>query len=259
MNKQTAENLMKITKESYQKIALNFSATRNFSWAEIDRAIEKYLRSGVQILDLGCGNGRLLKSLEKLDSFSYLGLDNCSAFINKAQGMQEIEKPKIEKLRKKIKFIQGDILDLKKINNHTFDVIFMMASLNHIPSQELREKLLLDISRILKPGGFLIMTNWNLWQISAKKSVWHYFLSSSRKRGSQCSWRFPIRSGMTMRDIITLWQNRSPLYYHAFTLKELKKLLRMSGFKVLENYYVKQGQKKYWWNGNNILTVGQKI
>jgi len=120
---------------------------------------------------------------------------------------------------------------------------------------------------ILKPNGFLIMTNWNLWQIGAKKNVWTSLLSSllsllssSRKRGSRLiNTRSQIRSGMAIKDIITLWQNQFPLYYHAFTKRELKKLLQKTNFEVLENYYVKQGQKARWWNGYNILTVAKKI
>ncbi|HPI67021.1 MAG TPA: class I SAM-dependent methyltransferase [bacterium] len=255
MDQKTAGQLIKLNQNSYSQIAEDFSNTRNYSWPEIDLLIEKHLRPGMKILDLGCGNGRLLKSLKKIEDFSYLGLDNCSALIEKAQ--ENIKTLKHENI--KTKFVCQDILNLSQFTNNEFEVIFMMASFHHIPSRELREKLLSDIKRILKPGGFLIMTNWNLWQLGAKKSVWNSFLSSPRRRGSQNSLRLPIGSGMTKKDVITLWQNQFPLYYYAFTLGELKKILRGSGFKIIENYYVKQDKKACWWNGYNILSVGQKI
>ncbi|PIT89514.1 hypothetical protein COU23_03560 [Candidatus Kuenenbacteria bacterium CG10_big_fil_rev_8_21_14_0_10_36_11] len=287
MNSETAKKLIELNQNSYSQIAKVFSDSRNFPWHEIKNVVRKYVKPCDKILDLGCGNGRLLKSLEKLKNFSYTGLDNCSSLIEKAQAIflssdiscssfpnsllsfprVQICQWQIERESRNIIFINDNILNLDQFNSNEFDIIFMMASFHHIPSQELREKLLQDIKRILKPNGFLIMTNWNLWQIGAKKNVWTSLLSSllsllssSRKRGSRLiNTRSQIRSEMAIKDIITLWQNQFPLYYHAFTKRELKKLLQKTNFEVLENYYVKQGQKARWWNGYNILTVAKKI
>ncbi len=273
MNQTTAENLMKITQESYQKIASSFSETRNFSWVEIDLAIEKYLKNNCKILDLGCGNGRLLLSLKKyLENFDYTGVDSCLELIKKAQlsfassQLSPLSFPRKRESRN-IAFERGDILNLTNFADNSFDCVFMIASFNHVASVELREKLLLDVKRVLKPNGFLIMTNWNLWNVYNKKSVWSYILSSrvesQRSLGgteeSHIFSGFPIRSGMTIKDVLTFWQNQSPIYYHAFTLRELKKLLPKTNFKILANYYVKDGQKSFWFNGKNILTIGQKI
>lgn len=254
MNQQTAEKIIKLNQQSYSQIAEDFSDTRNFSWPETEAMIKKYVKNNDQILDLGCGNGRLLKSLEEIADFSYIGLDNCSALIEKAQEMQETEKPETKKLRENIKFIHGDILNLKNFSNNKFDVIFMLASFHHLPTKEMRADLLTQIKRILKPGGFLIMTNWNLWQLGAKKSVWSC-LTNKLFSPKITDYRLQITD---YKEIITLWQNHFPLYYHAFTMGELKKLLQKSDFKILENYYVKRGKKAHWWNGHNILTVAQK-
>lgn len=257
MNRETAEKLMQITSESYQKIASSFSETRNFSWMEIDLAIAKYLKNNIKILDLGCGNGRLLISLKKyLENFDYLGLDNCQKLIEKALETQkthviEGDTSTCRLHDKNINFIHQNILDLKNFSDSSFDCIFMIASFNHIAGIELREKLLLEVQRILKPEGILIMTNWNLWQLGAKKSFWYNFLKSHFT-----DYELQITD---YKEILTLWQNQFPLYYHAFTLGELKKLLQKSDFKILENYYVKNGHKAHWWDGNNILTIVRKI
>jgi len=159
MNLKKAQKILKITNDSYEKIAKEFSATRQQSWVEIDLAIKKHVKNSDKILDLGCGNGRLLLSLQKIDlkNIDYLGLDNSNKFI---KNNQELKKNNIN-----IKFIQQDILNLQNLNNNTFDIIFMIASFNHIPSKELRQKVLNEIYRILKPNGKLIMTNWNLWNV----------------------------------------------------------------------------------------------
>ncbi|HOY56013.1 MAG TPA: class I SAM-dependent methyltransferase [bacterium] len=257
MNQTTAENLMKITEESYQKIAASFSDTRNFSWAEIDLAITKYLKDNVKILDLGCGNGRLLISLKKyLENFDYTGVDSCLELIKKAQLATLSSRASRACLpagrgSQIISFAHQNILDLQNFSDNSFDTIFMVASFNHIAGQKLQKKILLEINRILKPNGILIMTNWNLWQFHSKKSFWN---NLSKKQ--------PTNYGLRVTDykeIVTLWQNKYPLYYHAFTLRELKKLLQKTDFEVLENYYVKDGKKAHWFNGRNILTATRKV
>lgn len=249
------ENLMTTTRESYQKIAPVFSETRNFSWPEIDWAIEKYLKNNCKILDLGCGNGRLLIALKKyLNDFDYTGIDSCQELIEKANYLfsENTLAEKENKITKstKINFYCQNILSLEKFKNNSFDFVFIIATLNHIASPQMREKILLEIKRILKPGGFLIMTNWNLWQFNSKKSFWHNLLNKRVKS---------YGLGLTdFKEVITFWQNQFPLYYHAFTLKELKKILNRAGFKILSNQYVYRGKKSFCFKANNILTIGQK-
>lgn len=263
MNQQTAENLMKITEKSYQKIASSFSDTRNFSWGEVDLAITKYLKDDVKILDLGCGNGRLLISLKKyLKSFDYLGVDSCKELVEKAQSsfapsqLPPLSFPtasprirRADRESRNIIFKQDNILNLTNLADNSFDCVFMIASFNHIASQKLREKLLLEIKRVLKSNGVLIMTNWNLWQINSKKSFWH-----NKKKSAYYGLH-----ATDYKEIVTLWQNKHPLYYHAFTLQELKKLLQKTNFKILENYYITNGKKVRWYSGRNILTAARKI
>jgi len=277
MDSNKANQLIELNKNSYEKIAEQFSETRFFPWTEIENAVQKYIKPGNKILDLGCGNGRLLKSLEKTQNFSYVGLDNCSALIKKAQSSflssqapflsfpQALSCPngKLKRESRNVFFICGNILDLSQFTDNKFDVVFMVASFHHIPNKKLREKLLQDIKRILKPGGFLIMTNWNLWQIGAKKSIWSGVMSFRGPRQAKRCRRtrnpvFNKLNNILHKDILIFWQNKFPLYYHAFTLAELKKILRQAEFKILENYYVKQGKKARWWNGYNILTITQK-
>lgn len=271
MLQETAQNLMEITKESYEKIAGDFSSTRNFSWLEIDKTIEKYLKDDIKILDLGCGNGRLLLSLKKyLKNFDYTGVDSCVSLIEKAR--LSFTSPQLpilsfppalpsigqaEQESRNIAFECGNILKLNTYTDNSFDVVFMVASFNHIPSKEWREKLLNDIQKILKPGGFLIMTNWNLWNLNNKKSFWRNLLKNhfTNYLPHRQAGRLQITD---YKEVVTLWQNQFPLYYHAFTLDELKNLLIKVNLKILTNTYMRNGKKAHWFNGKNILTIGQK-
>jgi SAM-dependent methyltransferase len=243
----TALKIIKLTQNSYSQIADSFADSRFSSWTEIDAAIKKYVQPGAKILDLGCGSGRLLKSLSKIFNLSYLGLDNCNRLIEKAQkNLQTLKNNKL-----KASFVCHDILNLADLPEDSFNVIFMVASFHHLPSAELRQKVMANLFRLLKSNGVLIMTNWNLWQPGAKKSIWHNKLKHNYQLKNDLH-------SLGFKDVITLWQNKSPLYYYAFTLRELRQLFRAANFQILENYYVRRGQKARWWNGYNILTVGKK-
>ena len=248
MNLLMAQALIKMNQKSYNQVAGGFSDSRVFPWEEVEQNIKEYIKEGYKILDLGCGNGRLLKSLTKFKNISYTGLDNCSAFMNKNQEKQEKVKKDIE-----VNFIQDDILNLSRFRDDLFDVIFVVASFHHIPTDELRQKVMANLHRILKPQGYLIMTNWNLWPLGVKKIFWQY----NREKENIEIHDIGVKE-LGLRDIITFWQNEHPIYYYAFKLGELKKLFKKAGFKIIKNKYVKQGKQVHWWNGWNILTVGQK-
>jgi alkylated DNA repair protein alkB family protein 8 len=61
MRQKTAQHLSEQVKKSYNQIAEHFSQTRHTPWTEF-QYFEKYLKPEQKILDLGCGNGRLLNS-----------------------------------------------------------------------------------------------------------------------------------------------------------------------------------------------------
>ena len=225
MNEKKAVKIMEITKKTYELIGSEFSATRDRIWPEMEELAKKYVKQGDKVLDVGCGNGRLIEVLPKVD---YLGVDSSEVLLKK------IKDARVRKL---------DILELDKLDENNFDAVFCFASFNHVAGKELRLKVLADIKKLLKPAGWLIMTNWNIWRLGVKKSIWH-----SKKIG--------------FKDVMTVWtsgdgKKRGEIYYRAFTRAELKRLFRKSGFKILENYYSQDGRQAHWWSGRNIVTVGQ--
>ena len=76
MDFNNSEQILKINNESYERISSSFSASRNRPWPDVDYALKKYLKDGSRVLDIGCGNGRLVHSLFKSKNIDYLGFDN---------------------------------------------------------------------------------------------------------------------------------------------------------------------------------------
>lgn len=249
MNIQIAKQIINLTKSSYNNISTSFSDSRSDNWPEVESLVKKYVQDKNSILDLGCGNGRLVQLLKNYKNINYTGLDNSEKLILKAK--KNLKDNKLINLKNKIQFIYNDILNLNQFESNSFDKIFLIASFNHIPSRELQQKVMVNLYRILKKDGILLMTNWNLWQINNKKNIWqNKFNHNYQIPNSKYKLKF--------KEVLTLWQNKYPLYYYAFTLKELKKLFADNNFKILENKYKNKNKSVHWWNGRNIVTVGKK-
>lgn len=223
------KDLVQQNKESYDKIASLFSQTRSFIWEDL-KALNKYVKTGDKVLDVGCGNGRLLEILSR-PKIKYLGVDFSQNLLLEAQKKYSDEE-----------FRLLDILDLDQLTTK-FDVVFFISALNHFP-REKHAEVMSKISHVMEPGAELLMVNWNMWNWKRKKSVWH-------NKG-----RCLIGSGF--KDVMTTWKSgktAADLYYYAFSRRELRKLLEKSGFDVVKNYYSKGGKKTHWLNGDNIVTV----
>ena len=223
MNPKIQKNLLKIVKNNYNKIAQEFSQTRsNCFWPELTN-LAKQVKDGDNILDVGCGNGRLLKLFAN-KKINYLGIDNSKKLINLA---------KINKQSSinNAQFIIGDILKLDKINQTNFDYIFCIAVLHHIPGHDLQIDALKQLKKKLKPNGKIIITVWNLW---------------TQKKYYKLIWRFSIlkllnKNKMDFGDILFDWKNNqgnalSQRYYHAFTAKKLKKIAQKAELKIKKIY-----------------------
>lgn len=272
MNPDTAQLLLSQNKKTYNSIAQNFSQTRNRIWPELDFFIKNYIKDGYDILDVGCGNGRLLGAIsENFNNFNYAGIDISEKLIGEAS--KQFANSKYSP-----KFSVNDILNLPPdfISGNKFDAVVSIAVLNHIPSKEFRQLALENIFKLLKPNGYLLMTNWNLWNISSKKSWWRLkypaFSSGSifsphrreniAEHTSQSTLGYcgGTQEKLDFKDIITYWgQEKFPLYYHGFTKNEINKLLQKNGFRVIENFYNLKDKETKWREAENLVTIAQKI
>lgn len=114
----------------------------------------KDIKNKDRILDVGCGEGRLLNNLGT--GVDYTGIDFSKKMI-------EIAKKRYGS--KNHKFIIGDITKknvwrgLKK-----FDKVFVIAVVHHLPSKKEQLYVLKEIRDHLKPGGKVYVSFWNLWQ-----------------------------------------------------------------------------------------------
>jgi len=102
-----------------------------------------------RILDLGCGNGRNLIFLAK-KKFEVYGIDFSKVALKFLK-----EKLKKERLKAKLKF--ADIFKKLPYKENFFDAIISIRVIHHQKFEKIK-KLMKEIERVLKPGGFFFGT-----------------------------------------------------------------------------------------------------
>lgn len=104
-------------------------------------------KRGDRILDVGCGDGYYLHLLSALG----LGLNLVGADSDK-RALVSAEKNLKDK---KVKLVFGDIMERLPFEDEVFDKVVMSEVLEHLPDDE---KGLLEVERVLKKGGILVIS-----------------------------------------------------------------------------------------------------
>lgn len=228
MRKNKAEEIINQVQASYNAIAESFDLTRKKEiWPQMLKYSDR-VKDGDRVLDLGCGNGRLLKALEG-KNIEYLGLDGSKNLIEIAKN----------------NFPGHNFKELNVLNLETgldkenkFEHIFLLAVLQHIPSKEIRLKVLKDLNKRLSQEGELVMSNWNLWrQKKKRKKIFKFALL-----------KLVGKNSLDFKDITFNWKgnkDKQPVfrYYHAFSANELRNLAKKAGFRYIE---IEKDQYNYW-------------
>ena len=110
--------------------------------------IDKYLKPGDKILEVGAGTGRYsLKYAE--DGYEV----NAIEYVNHNV---KILKSKIKK-GMKIKAEQGDALDLSRFADNTFDVTLVLGPLYHLYTLEDQKRAIREAIRVTKKNGIIMI------------------------------------------------------------------------------------------------------
>ena len=221
-----AKQILKKTVSDYDSIAAKYSKVREKDWKEFDFFFDRYVGSGNKVLDLGCGNGRFHNSFIKKD-VQYIGIDPSEKLIDIARKNHPSGNFQVA---------SGDSLPF---SDGYFDSAWSIAVLHHIPSEALRLEFLKEAGRVVKKGGYLILTVWDLKEKAQKAKG---FLSLFKRRK------------LDRGDVFLPWYGSKDTYFHCFNLEELVQLVKGSGFEIVDKGEISVGLKPY----SNLYIVAKK-
>ncbi len=233
MKPELARQLVALNQSFYTRFAAAFSETRSSVQPALDRIVT-YISDGVKVLDVGCGNGRLARRLDRAGlHIAYLGVDFAAELI-------ELARSRCTSLRHvTAHFCIADITqpgwpaqiapvlaDLPQLQP-PFDVALALAVLHHIPGFALRRDVLRSLHALVQPGGTLVMTNWQFTQnerLRKKIVPWQVLGIDERE----------LESGDALLD----WKRGGTgyRYCHLLTAAEVQDLAAQSGFEVIEQF-----------------------
>lgn len=151
----------KIAEEYDERIPGHTENDKIFTSTEMKFLREK-ISSTDHVLDIGCGTGRFTIPLARLAQ-RVAGLDLSDAMLLQARAKAKQENVEID-------FYEANMAHMP-LPDHSFDVVVSMLALMHIPLEK-RQQVFFEISRVLKPGGRLI--------VSVKNAIFERFSKADR-------------------------------------------------------------------------------
>jgi SAM-dependent methyltransferase len=285
MKKNTADKILQETELGYDLIAQKFSQTRKHFWRELE-FIKDFCKEGDNVLDFGCGNGRLLNLIEA-SKINYWGVDVSEKLIEHAKSQHVCERNIFQKINpiqnisstnfgsqhikgsgkdglvqeeKKETTEQKELVLDTPFADKFFNTIYSIAVFHHFPSKKYRQDVANDLYRITADGGHVVVTVWHLWQKKYRKNIlknWKekFFETVFRMSGIRSA---GLRSDSGVNNLD--WNDchisfegedgkKFQRFHHAFTKRELRKLFESAGFET---------EKCEVADGRNILYIGKK-
>lgn len=224
MDKETVKTLLALNSEFYRGFAGPFAHSRPVSDPALT-SILPYIPQYARVLDVGCGNGRLLPLLDRERPGSvYVGVDMVPELIDRGRAwagrVGQIEAA----------FYMADVTRsgwAEVLPAVPFDCAIALAMLHHIPGFDLRARVLRDIAGVVRPEGRLILSTWQ-------------FLANERMRRKIVPWtEIGLAEGrLDPGDYLLDWKRggRGLRYCHLVDRDELERLAAASGFRLRETF-----------------------
>ncbi len=240
MEKDTINKIKNEVAEFYESEGTAFGHTRHHVW-ELMLDFMDRLQPGQTLVDVGAGNARLLDVVPQ--GVEYVGVEPSAS-------LREFAERRLEQ-HNGAKIVDGGFPNLD-LQDRIADAVTCIAVLHHVPSHEERLRSIKELHRILKPGGIMILSVWNL---RAKR-----FLSWNMIKHAWL--RIPGFIGGDRGDLHYIWKaGKTPKnrYVHAFTLPEFVSLFDKQDWEIKKiGAYDSKGWTGRFWGRNLVAVVRKK-
>lgn len=220
MNTATAQQLLELNREFYNRFGDQFSATRQRLQPGVKIILET-IQEDVSVLDLGCGNGHFLHELlRRGHKAALLGIDFSLPLLRNAESSLGVEFREVDLSQWTVDSGQWAV-------EGGWNVITMFATLHHIPSTEMRLDILKTVRKLLKDDGKFILSNWQ-------------FLNSAKLKSRIQTWdKVGINENdLDEGDYLLDWRSGGEglRYAHHFTAEELLGLAEQAKMRVTDSF-----------------------
>lgn len=230
MKQETIQKLNQLNTTFYTQVAQSFSNSRQYpwpGWIKLKPYIQQQIETvsqPLQVLDLGCGNGRFGLFLQ--ESFvqtriNYVGVDANNQLLKLAQ----------QKIQNATNIFSASFSQLDIVNQpfpqQDWAIISLLGILHHIPSYQLRKQLLQKVLGSANQTTLIIITFWQFAKSArfTKKQIDPQKLSIDP-------------SDLEPHDYILDWQRDQTAYRycHFFDDQEIQKLITDLNCKIVTQY-----------------------
>lgn len=198
-----------MSSSEYDKFSADFSDTRQHEWPEFN-ILKPLLKKYDRLLDLGCGNGRLRRFIDKnlLPDGNYFGFDI-------SQGLLDIAR----RDHPQDHFFRGSFAEKLPFGADNFEIIASVAAFHHLLNKKDQKACLAELHRILKPGGTLFLTTWKIPRKNFKENLkrWDFWRSN---------WQ---------NYLVPFGKEKHPRMYRMVPASVLKRLLKKAGFEIISS------------------------
>ena len=220
MNFSTAQRLLGINREFYNRFGDSFSATRQRLQPGVKKILDS-IQDNASVLDLGCGNGNFLLEISRRGhKAALLGVDFSLPLLRNAESAPGI-------LFREVDLSQLAVDSGQLSSAGGWDVITMFATLHHIPSHEMRLDILKTIRKLLKADGRFILSNWQ-------------FLNSEKLKSRIQAWdKVGINENdLDVGDYLLDWRSGGEglRYAHQFSAEELLGLAEQADMRLTDSF-----------------------
>jgi tRNA (uracil-5-)-methyltransferase TRM9 len=188
------------SKDIFNEIATGWYSFRHWSIfaKELARLAQRWQKG--KLLNIGCAHGP--DFLPFIKNFELYGVDFSPEMLKLAQKYAQ-------KFSFEVALSLADVGHLP-YPDESFDRAISVATYHHIEGKEERLKALVELRRVLKPGGEAFITVWNRWQ---------------------------PRFWFKPKEVFVPWRKKGKTlyrYYYLFSYAELEKLARSAGFQAIK-------------------------
>jgi SAM-dependent methyltransferase len=126
------------------------AAAKNGVWREVVRYLQRWVPSTGAVLDVACDEGYFIRNIQAAERW--------------ASDVRDVS----HSLASGVRFVAVDAREISgSVPHDHFDVVFMSNYLEHLPSSMDVMRQMRDVSRILRPGGRLIVLQPNIRYVGA--------------------------------------------------------------------------------------------